>query len=538
MPRAEQRPMTPALLKHLDEKARPFQTDLIHRTRQSISEGKDPLVVSPTGSGKGFMICRIVAGAIARGKRVVFGVNRRSLVFDLSKRLDHLGIDHGIIMADHWRRKPSAMVHVASIATLLGRDRPPADLFIADEAHFSVSDGWLQIFERYKGRPVIGFTATPIRGDGRGLGRFFDVMHVGPSVAELTAQGYLVPATIYGPEKQQKEKRHLVGDIVENWLKNGRGEPTICFAASVSQSKRIVEEFRAAGVNATHVDANTPDAIRERTWEQLQSYDIEVVSSVGIISYGWDAPRVSQMIDAAARGNVGAQIQAWGRILRPADGKREARVWDHAGNYLVHGFPDDDRQWSLEDGYIPPNRCGACGHSKTVHLQNLKCSAPNCRCTEFIAAKTDPGIYTCHECYMPYRISVDACPKCGAPRKKLSAELETIAGELVQTQAKKKYYRCQHCEQRGVLDGGGYDQPCPRCGVAALVSLAQAEPVFTPAQLAEQRTWFMRAAEDSVKLGFGVTRAATHFLARYGAYAPKRWRDEAAKIYSNDWSTS
>lgn len=527
-----------SLLAALDQKARPFQADLLSKTRQSIAQGSlRPLVVAPTGSGKGFMICRIVAGALANNRRVVFGVNRRSLVFDLSERLDRLGIDHGIIMADHWRRKPSAMVHVASVATLLGRDRPPADLFIADEAHFSVSDGWLQLFEAYQGRPVIGFTATPIRSDGRGLGRFFDAMHVGPSVSELTAQGYLVPATIYGPERRHGDrKRHLVGDVVDNWMRNGRGEPTVCFSASVAQSKKIAEAFCAAGVRAVHVDARTSDTERKETWRRLQSYDIEVVAAVGIISYGWDAPRVSQMIDAAPTGHVGSQIQKWGRILRPAEGKREARIWDHAGNYLEHGFPDDDREWSLEDGYIQPTRCSTCGHNKTIHRLNRRCSAPGCQCSEFTQAKGDPGIYTCHECYVPYRITRDDCPRCGAARKKQGQHVETIAGELVEAEAKKKYYRCQHCEKRGILPAGNYDQPCPNCGVTALVPLSKPEPVLSPAELAERRNWFMRAAQESVALGFGVTRAATQYLQQYGVYAPKRWRDEAARTYSNDWS--
>lgn len=36
------------------------------------------------------------------------------------------------------------------------------------------------------------------------------------------------------------------------------------------------------------------------------------------------------------------------RGLRPADNKAGLIIFDHVGNCLRHGLPDDDREWSLE----------------------------------------------------------------------------------------------------------------------------------------------------------------------------------------------
>ena len=46
---------------------------------------------------------------------------------------------------------------------------------------------------------LIGLTATPCRGDGRGLGGIFTTMIECPQVGELITQGYLVKTRVYAP---------------------------------------------------------------------------------------------------------------------------------------------------------------------------------------------------------------------------------------------------------------------------------------------------------------------------------------------------
>ena len=54
---------------------------------------------------------------------------------------------------------------------------------------------WRKIIEAYPDAVLIGLTATPCRGDGRGLGGIFTTMIECPQVAELIAQGYLVKSS-------------------------------------------------------------------------------------------------------------------------------------------------------------------------------------------------------------------------------------------------------------------------------------------------------------------------------------------------------
>lgn len=133
------------------------------------------LVVLPTGSGKTIIAAELIRRAVDRNERVVFLAHRRELVHQCSDKLDRFGIDHGIIMAGE---KPSFIpdVQVGSIQTLSARlsrgtiEPPLADLLIFDEGHHCNASTYLKIIARYPDAKVLGLTATPLRGDGRGLG--------------------------------------------------------------------------------------------------------------------------------------------------------------------------------------------------------------------------------------------------------------------------------------------------------------------------------------------------------------------------------
>src|SRR5262249_56132508 len=115
------------------------------------------------------------------------------------------GVGHGIVRAGISAR-PMEAVQVASIDTLLVRgvrsnamNLPPADLVIFDEAHRARGRTREHLISLYPEAALLGMTATPCRGDGRGLGNLFDTMVETPQVAELIKQGHLVPSRVYAP---------------------------------------------------------------------------------------------------------------------------------------------------------------------------------------------------------------------------------------------------------------------------------------------------------------------------------------------------
>jgi superfamily II DNA or RNA helicase len=244
---------------------------------------------------------------------------------------------------------------------------PPADLLWIDESHHCPAMTYKAIVDAYPRAILLGTTATPCRGDGRGLGGIFEALIETPQVAELIEQGYLVKTRVYAPvdpdltgvrtvkgdyhEAQLAERMDrpkLVGDIVTHWHKFSERRRTVCFAVSVGHSVHIRDEFLKAGVRAEHIDGSTPKPERDATLARLESGEIELVTNCMVLTEGWDMPAVGACILARPTKKMGLYRQMIGRVLRPDDGKRDAIILDHSGAVFRHGFVEDRVEWTLD----------------------------------------------------------------------------------------------------------------------------------------------------------------------------------------------
>ena len=90
-----------------------------------------PILVAPTGSGKTVMATAI----IERLRRpTLWLAHRKELIDQAARRLQAHGLVVGIVMTGH-APMPLASVQVASVQTLIRRDKPDAELIVIDECH-------------------------------------------------------------------------------------------------------------------------------------------------------------------------------------------------------------------------------------------------------------------------------------------------------------------------------------------------------------------------------------------------------------------
>jgi DNA repair protein RadD len=109
--------------------ARPYQDRSIDQLRRALRAGKKRVVLQlPTGAGKTFIASKIIAGARAKENRVAFTVPLISLIGQTVESFSNEEIDAGVIQADHALTDPEKPVQVASVQTLVRRDRADAGL--------------------------------------------------------------------------------------------------------------------------------------------------------------------------------------------------------------------------------------------------------------------------------------------------------------------------------------------------------------------------------------------------------------------------
>jgi superfamily II DNA or RNA helicase len=352
---------------------RPHQIKAIEMLRESLRKGnKRPILAAPCSFGKTITAAYMLSEAAKKGRRCVFICDRIKLVQQALEAFDLNGLDVGVIQGNHERTNWDAPIQIASIQTMSRRSRMiEFDFAIVDECHTHYK-GLQKYMDAYTAVPFIGLSATPY---AKGLGKHYDDIVVPVTPRDLLSHGYLCPVDYYGGHSVDtkgikkralptggtdfdpkalssaiEEDQKLVGDIIQNWIKHGQDRQTIAFTPSIKHSKQMVDMFEAAGIPAVHIDGYMDDEERQMIFRAHDRGEFKILSCSRLLNTGYDAPKVSCLIDCFPTNSIISFVQRAGRIMRTAEGKENAIYLDHAGNVQKHGFAEDIIPESLDDG--------------------------------------------------------------------------------------------------------------------------------------------------------------------------------------------
>lgn len=402
----------------------PDQIKSVDKIRAAYQAGyRAPLFVLPTGGGKTVIFTHVAGTAASRGHRVYILVHRRELVEQTSAMLRTMEVPHGLITAGH-KTRIRENVQVASVQTLAARIKrgytvPDPSMLIVDEAHHAVAGTWDTVIQQFPKAKLLGVTATPTRTDGKGLDKAFNTMVIGPSADWLMRAGRLSQYEMYCPSTVDTSSVHMrggdfdareleavtdtptiTGDAVVQYSKHCPGARVLAFCVSRQHAHHVAEQFRQSGIPAEYIGGDLDTADRRRRLHRLRTGETRVIVSVDLISEGFDVPAVEGVILLRPTLSLGLYLQQVGRGLRASEGKDRAIILDHVGNAMRHGFPDDDRDWSLE---------GSKKKRKSDSAQN--------------------GVRICPECFAAFRGPV--CRACGNEAPAQPREVEQRDGELI-----------------------------------------------------------------------------------------------------------
>lgn len=405
---------------------RDYQQSAVENIRSAYRSGKRaPVLVIPTGGGKTVTATSMVALAAQRGRKVLWLAHRQELIGQASDTFKGAGIEHGVIMRGRsGNRLPVQVGMVGTVKNRLDKIHAP-DLIVIDEAHHSIAKTYRSIIDTYPRAHLLGLTATPQRTDGTGLGDVFDEMVIGPTMPELIERGSLSPYRLFVPPQTvdvsgvkitagefnrgqiqaAADRSSITGDAVEHYRKVGGGL-AVAFCCGVEHAEHVAEAFRGAGIPAARIDGAMKDDERREILAAYARREIKVLTSVDLIGEGFDLPAIEIAILLRPTQSLIVFLQQVGRVLRPSPGKEHAVILDHAGNSLRHGFPDNEREWTLE------------GRKKGARVQVGRIP-----------------VTTCGACFAAYRPVLDRCPFCGEVRAERSRTVEYQDGELVEITA-------------------------------------------------------------------------------------------------------
>ena len=380
---------------------RPYQEVAINDAADALDKHGNTLVVAPTGAGKTIMLSALVGKRRSVSKDVLILQHRDELVSQNSTKFQRVNPELSASYVNASQKDWGGDAVFAMVQTLSRHNNleqmPKVDLIVVDEAHHTVADTYQRIINAAKkaneGVQVVGFTATPNRGDKKGLRDVFTNCSHQIEIATLIREGFLVPPKTFvvdvGVQDELRDVRKTASDfdmadvekimnrrainkrVVEEWLDKAGDRKTIVFCSTIRHAEDVCEEFVRQGVIAHVVTGNTPSDEREEILHDLAHGETQVVVNVAVLTEGFDAPPVSCVVLTRPCSYKSTMVQMIGRGLRTVDQeefpgvvKTDCIVMDFGTSVLTHGSLDDsvdlDGAGEATAGDAPEKVCPEC----------------------------------------------------------------------------------------------------------------------------------------------------------------------------------
>ena len=380
---------------------RPRQKAFVERSVSALNARRNTLGVAPTGAGKTIMLSAVTGESIKdTGAKVCILAHRDELTAQNRAKFERVVPNVGTSVVDAYEKSWGGQVTFAMVPTLARSSNldgmPRLDLLVIDEAHHAVAASYRRIIDRVRdANPdarVFGVTATPNRGDRKGLREVFDNVADQISLGELIASGHLVPPRTFvidvGVQDELKSVRKTSSDfdmsevanimdrapvteeVIRHWKEKAGDRQSVIFCSTVEHAAHVRDAFQAAGISAALIHGEMPSETRKSVLADYAGGKIRVIVNVAVLTEGWDHPPTSCVVLLRPSSYKSTMIQMVGRGLRTVDPeefpgvvKTDCIVLDFGTSSLIHGTleQDVDLDGKTSCGEAPTKACPSCG---------------------------------------------------------------------------------------------------------------------------------------------------------------------------------
>ena len=325
----------------------------------------------PTGGGKTVIFSEIVRRYIQKhDKKVVVLTHRIELCKQTSKMLKGFGVKNKIINSNvkELPDQNDYSCFVAMIETLKNRlndDKlkiQDVGLLIIDEAHFN---SFRKLFSAFSNAFILGVTATPLSSNIKlPMYKNYNELIVGDTIQNLIDKGFLANATTYSydvgltslkvginGDYTVKSSEDLYTNMVMQekllhaYTEKSLGKKTLIFNNGIHTSIYVYESFKQAGFNIKHLDNTTTAEDRKEILSWFKKTPDAILTSVGILTTGFDEPTVESIILNRATKSLTLYFQMIGRGSRKLPNKDEFTIIDLGNNALRFGLWNNPVDW-------------------------------------------------------------------------------------------------------------------------------------------------------------------------------------------------
>lgn len=275
------------------------------------------------------------------GKRMLILSHREELVEQPRKYFDcSFGVERAALQSYD---EEVVSASVQSLVRRLHRFRPDEfGLIICDEAHHAAANTYRKIFDYFTPDKLIGFTATPNRGDKVRLDTVFSKIIFQRDLRWGIEHGYLCNIFCrrvnigydlsqvrtqrgdYAPGELDEAMEGTADAIAQAYRELATGA-TLIFAVSVHHAEEIAKRIPGAVV----VTGETKD--RAAIIKAFTAGEIPCIVNCMVFTEGTDIPRVETVIIARPTQSESLYAQMVGRGLRLYPGKEKLNLIDCVG---------------------------------------------------------------------------------------------------------------------------------------------------------------------------------------------------------------